>query len=29
MAQTLTISGMASTHGGIHTLFMPMPTEAK
>ncbi len=29
MAQTLTISGMASNHGGIHTLFMPMPAEAK
>ena len=29
MAQTLTISGMASANGGIHTLFIPVPTEAK
>ena len=29
MAQTLTISGMASSHGGIHTLFIALPTEAK
>ena len=29
MAQTLTLSGMASSHGGIHTLFIPVPTEAK
>jgi len=29
MAQTLTISGMASSHGGIHTLFIPVPAEAK
>ncbi len=29
MAQTLTLSGMASTHGGIHTLFIPVPAEAK
>ena len=29
MAQTLTLSGMASSHGGIHTLFIPVPTQAK
>jgi hypothetical protein len=29
MAQTLTLSGMASDHGGIHTLFIPVPAEAK
>ena len=29
MAQTLTLSGMASSHGDIHTLFIPVPTEAK
>jgi hypothetical protein len=29
MAQTLTFSGMASDHGGIHTLFIPVPAEAK
>ena len=29
MAQTLTLSGMASTYGGIHTLFIPVPAEAK
>ena len=29
MAQTLTLSGMASSHGGIHTLFIPVPAEAK
>lgn len=29
MAQTLTLSGMASDHGGIHTLFIPAPAEAK
>lgn len=29
MAQTLTFSGMASHHGGIHTLFIPVPAEAK
>ena len=29
MAQTLTFSGMASSHGGIHTLFIPVPAEAK
>jgi hypothetical protein len=28
MAQTLTLSGMASSHGGIHTLFIAAP-EAK
>jgi hypothetical protein len=25
MAQTLTVSGMASDHGGIHTLFISVP----
>src|SRR5664279_4825068 len=29
MAQTLTLSGMASSHGGIHTLFIAAPIEAK
>ena len=29
MAQTLTFAGMASDHGGIHTLFIPVPAEAK
>lgn len=29
MAQTLTLSGMASDHGGIHTLFVPVPAKAK
>jgi hypothetical protein len=29
MAQTLTLSGMASNYGGIHTLFIPVPAEAK
>ncbi len=29
MAQTLTLSGMASTHGGIHTLFIPAPMGQK
>jgi hypothetical protein len=29
MAQTLTLSGMATSHGGIHTLFIPVPAEAK
>ncbi len=29
MAQTMTLSGMASDHGGIHTLFIPVPAEAK
>ncbi|GLH71588.1 hypothetical protein GETHLI_00900 [Geothrix limicola] len=29
MAQTLTLSGMASEHGGIHTLFIPVPAGAK
>jgi hypothetical protein len=29
MAQTLTLSGMTSTQGGIHTLFLPLPTDAK
>jgi hypothetical protein len=29
MAQTMTLSGMASDHGGIHTLFLPVPSEAK
>lgn len=29
MAQTMTFSGMASHHGGIHTLFIPVPAEAK
>lgn len=29
MAQTLTLSGMASSHGGLHTLFLPVPAEAK
>jgi hypothetical protein len=29
MAQTLTVSGMTSAHGGIHTLFIPVPAEAK
>jgi hypothetical protein len=29
MAQTLTMSGMATDHGGIHTLFIPVPAEAK
>ncbi|NWJ42192.1 MAG: hypothetical protein HXX12_14610 [Geothrix sp.] len=29
MAQTLTLSGMASSHGGIHTLFIPVPAEGK
>lgn len=29
MAQTLTLSGMASEHGGIHTLFIPVPAAAK
>ena len=29
MAQTLTVSGMGSSHGGIHTLFIPVPAEAK
>lgn len=28
MAQTLTLSGMASDHGGIRTLFIPVPREA-
>ena len=28
MAQTMTLSGMASTHGGIHTLFIPVPAGA-
>ena len=25
MAQTLTLSGMATRHGGLHTLFIPVP----
>jgi hypothetical protein len=29
MAQTLTLSGMASDHGGLHTLFIPVPAETK
>lgn len=29
MAQTLTLSGMASDHGGIHTLFIPLPADIK
>jgi hypothetical protein len=29
MAQTLTLSGMASSHGGIHTLFITAPIEAR
>ena len=29
MAQTLTVSGMGSSHGGIHTLFIPVPPEVK
>ena len=29
MAQPLTVSGMASSHGGIHTLFIATPAEAK
>jgi len=29
MAQILTVSGMASSHGGIHTLFISVPAEAK
>jgi hypothetical protein len=29
MAQTLSFSGMASEHGGVHTLFIPVPAEAK
>lgn len=29
MAQTLTFSGMATDHGGIHTLFIPIPGEGK
>ena len=29
MAQTMTMSGMASSHGGIHTLFIPVPAETK
>src|SRR5664279_1083116 len=29
MAQTLTLSGMASSHGGIHTLFIAAPVATK
>jgi hypothetical protein len=29
MAQTLTLSGMASSHGGIHTLFIAAPIDAR
>ncbi|WLT30551.1 hypothetical protein [Geothrix sp. PMB-07] len=29
MAQTLTLTGMASHHGGIHTLFIAPPTKEK
>jgi hypothetical protein len=29
MAQTLTLSGMTSTNGGVRTLFIPVPAEAK
>jgi len=29
MAQTLTFAGMASEHGGIHTLFISVPAEGK
>jgi hypothetical protein len=29
MAQTLTLSGMASSHGGIHTLFIAAPIGAR
>lgn len=29
MAQTLTFSGMASSHGGIHTLFIAAPLSIK
>ncbi|MBI1753996.1 MAG: hypothetical protein HY014_09945 [Acidobacteria bacterium] len=29
MAQTLTLTGMASDHGGIHTLFLPVPAKTK
>lgn len=29
MAQTMTVSGMASSHGGIHTLFIAAPAVAK
>ena len=28
MAQTLTFTGMATDHGGSHTLFIPVPAEA-
>jgi hypothetical protein len=29
MAQTLTFSGMATSHGGIHTLFIAVPAAGK
>lgn len=29
MAQTMTLSGMTSNHGGIHTLFIPVPAGTK
>jgi len=29
IAQTMTLSGMASSHGGIHTLFLAVPAESK
>jgi len=29
MAQTVTVSGMLSTYGGIHTLFIPVEVKAK